>query len=474
MRLFEMLVNPLRPTAATFLTPSSNCSIWSLGAALLIAVAWLAYRRKQRRRRLSASLIVCAVFSRRVLLHRSTRADLAYCALSLMFLGAVIGWAVVSTSWIGDCVANFLANHLGERTPQAARRRARRGAHARALPRLRPRLLRRPHAQASDSGAVGIAQDPPFGGSPDPAGQLPRPSARFADPRQHALAVHRRRGGRGDLRSGPAGDVVPHVRRQRADGPLHLSDGATAAHADLDPVHRRLGARLHEPRPPPAAPFRRPGPLQLQHGREPRAVGLARGQPAPAVRAIAAAQVRRFGLRSRPARRVRPRRRAGGEVPCGSGVVAYSAGTAASFAGRAFGRGAGFGRSGAGSSSDWPNRRLNRRQESRPTSSSTVNAAGTKTSDKSVDMMRPPVTAIAIGERKPPPAPRPSAEGIMPKQAESGARAGRRAAEEWAKASNPVCTRARRRPSSSTKSGRRSISPACRRNAGRGTCVRRR
>ncbi len=119
MRLFEMLVNPLRPTAATFLTPSSNCSIWSLGAALLIAVAWLAYRRKQRRRRLSASLIVCAVFSRRVLLHRSTRADLAYCALSLMFLGAVIGWAVVSTSWIGDCVANFLANHLGERTPQA-------------------------------------------------------------------------------------------------------------------------------------------------------------------------------------------------------------------------------------------------------------------------------------------------------------------------------------------------------------------
>ncbi len=50
----------------------------------------------------------------------------------------------------------------------------------------------------------------------------------------------------------------------------------------------------------------------------------------------------------------------------------------------------------------------------RPTSSITVNTAGTKTSDSSVDMIRPPITAIAIGERKPPPSPRPSAEGNMP------------------------------------------------------------
>ena len=60
-----------------------------------------------------------AVFLRRVLLHRSTRADLVYCVASLATFGAILGWAIVSTSWIGDGVAAFLATHFGERTPQA-------------------------------------------------------------------------------------------------------------------------------------------------------------------------------------------------------------------------------------------------------------------------------------------------------------------------------------------------------------------
>ena len=118
MRPVEMLFSPLRPVAATFLTPSSICSIWSLGAALLIAVAWLAYRRRQRGRRLSASLIVRAVFARRVLLHRSTLADLVYCVASLMTFGAILGWAVVSTSWINDGVVAFLTRHFGDRSPE--------------------------------------------------------------------------------------------------------------------------------------------------------------------------------------------------------------------------------------------------------------------------------------------------------------------------------------------------------------------
>ena len=60
-----------------------------------------------------------ALFLRRVLLHRSTRADLVYCVASLATFGAILGWAIVSTSWIGDGVAAFLATHFGERTPQA-------------------------------------------------------------------------------------------------------------------------------------------------------------------------------------------------------------------------------------------------------------------------------------------------------------------------------------------------------------------
>jgi sterol desaturase/sphingolipid hydroxylase (fatty acid hydroxylase superfamily) len=120
MTIVQTLLSPLRPTAATFLSPSSICSIYSLAAALLIAFAWLAYRRRRRNRRIRVGTLIRAVLSRRVLLHRSTLADVAFCIFSLATLGAILGWAVVSTSWISDGVAAFLASRLGARAhPQA-------------------------------------------------------------------------------------------------------------------------------------------------------------------------------------------------------------------------------------------------------------------------------------------------------------------------------------------------------------------
>jgi hypothetical protein len=47
MTLLETLLSLLKPAAATLLQPSSICSIYSLAAALMIAFAWLAYRRKR-------------------------------------------------------------------------------------------------------------------------------------------------------------------------------------------------------------------------------------------------------------------------------------------------------------------------------------------------------------------------------------------------------------------------------------------
>jgi sterol desaturase/sphingolipid hydroxylase (fatty acid hydroxylase superfamily) len=116
MSLVETLLSPLRPTVATFLSPSSICSIYSLAGALLIAFAWFAYRRKQRNRRIRMRTLIRAVLSRRVLFHRSTLADIVYCIFSLATLGAIIGWAVVSTSWISDGVATILAGRLGPRS----------------------------------------------------------------------------------------------------------------------------------------------------------------------------------------------------------------------------------------------------------------------------------------------------------------------------------------------------------------------
>ena len=119
MTLLATILSPFRSIAATFLAPSSNCSIWSLGAALVLALGWLALQRKRRGRRLRPSVLWRALFPRRALLHRSTRADLVYTVLSLMALGAILGWAVVSTRSVGDGVAAFLAARFGERTPAA-------------------------------------------------------------------------------------------------------------------------------------------------------------------------------------------------------------------------------------------------------------------------------------------------------------------------------------------------------------------
>jgi sterol desaturase/sphingolipid hydroxylase (fatty acid hydroxylase superfamily) len=113
MTFVQTLLSPLEPAAATLLTPSSICSIYSLGFATLVAFAWLAWRRRRRDRPVVLKMLARAVFSRRVLLHRSTFADLVYCVIGLATLGGIIGWAVVSTSWISDGVAALLTRGLG-------------------------------------------------------------------------------------------------------------------------------------------------------------------------------------------------------------------------------------------------------------------------------------------------------------------------------------------------------------------------
>ena len=113
MTLAQTLLSPLRPVVGTLLSPSSICSIYSLAAMVLIAFAWLAWRRKSRGRPVALRTLARAILSRRVLLHRSTFADLAYCVIGLATLGAILGWAVLSTSWISDGVVALLTRSLG-------------------------------------------------------------------------------------------------------------------------------------------------------------------------------------------------------------------------------------------------------------------------------------------------------------------------------------------------------------------------
>jgi sterol desaturase/sphingolipid hydroxylase (fatty acid hydroxylase superfamily) len=113
LTVVETLLVPLKPAVATLLAPASICSVYSLAAAFAIAFGWLAVRRARRGRRLGPRTLARAVLSRRVFLHRSTFADLAYCVIGLATFDAILGWAVISTSWISDGVAALLARPLG-------------------------------------------------------------------------------------------------------------------------------------------------------------------------------------------------------------------------------------------------------------------------------------------------------------------------------------------------------------------------
>ena len=184
---------PAQPAVATLLSPSSICSIYSLGlrGSHRLRLACLAAEESRSTGRAQDAGA------------RDFRAPGPAASLDLRRPRLLRHWAcdfgrdprLGRRLDIMDQRRRRRASDARPR-PRAAMARARldaqRHAHARALSRLRARLLRRPHAQAPRSGAMGAAQGAPLGRSADAAGQLPRPPARFADPRQQSRAVHRR------------------------------------------------------------------------------------------------------------------------------------------------------------------------------------------------------------------------------------------------------------------------------------------
>src|SRR5579862_7041244 len=64
--------------------------------------------------------IARAIFSRRIILHRSTRADVCYFLLNALAFGALIGWTCLSSGTIAKAVSGALENSFGARSPVAA------------------------------------------------------------------------------------------------------------------------------------------------------------------------------------------------------------------------------------------------------------------------------------------------------------------------------------------------------------------
>ena len=229
-------------------------------------------------------------------MHRSTFADLAYCVIGLATLGGIIGWAVVSTSWISDGVAALLTRLLGPppqpHAPDFALNAARtillflgyelgfffdhtlkhripalwelhRAHHSAEV--LTPLVNFRVHPLNSLILANNLALFiGVIGGAARYA--LGRNAASFTLFDQNVLML------------------------------LYIYLTAQLQHSEIwIPFTGIMGARVHEPGAPSVAPFRRSRAFQLQSRREPRDLGLARGQLAHALGRAAASCVRRLG-----------------------------------------------------------------------------------------------------------------------------------------------------------------------------------
>jgi sterol desaturase/sphingolipid hydroxylase (fatty acid hydroxylase superfamily) len=112
MSVWTFLSDKLHPV---LLSPGSNFSIYSLAAGFCVGFGFLAWRRKQRRGHVRLATLARAFFSRRLLLDRSTKADLFYFGVNVFVTGLLIGWACLATGQVADFTQGALVDRFGFR-----------------------------------------------------------------------------------------------------------------------------------------------------------------------------------------------------------------------------------------------------------------------------------------------------------------------------------------------------------------------
>ncbi len=103
--------------ARVLLSQGAGFSLTSLGAALLIAAAVIAWRRLRRNRPLRAGTLWRALFPAWLVRHASLHADIAYFGFNVFVYGLIFGWAVVSYKFLSGVVADGLAAGFGTLAP---------------------------------------------------------------------------------------------------------------------------------------------------------------------------------------------------------------------------------------------------------------------------------------------------------------------------------------------------------------------
>ena len=99
------------------LSLGSHFSATSLAAALVIAALFFAWQRVKRGRRLRWRVLARALFPKRIVRHRSTRADIGYLLFNVFLSGIVFGWAVLTYQAITNTIITALVSIFGPVAP---------------------------------------------------------------------------------------------------------------------------------------------------------------------------------------------------------------------------------------------------------------------------------------------------------------------------------------------------------------------
>jgi sterol desaturase/sphingolipid hydroxylase (fatty acid hydroxylase superfamily) len=120
MYIFEPQIEKLEQAGALLLSPGSILSIPQLAVAFGMAASFLAVRQKHRRGAAQPRAIWRAIFSRRLIFHRSVYADVLYYLINTFAVGGLIGWGFFSGSQMTEFVTGALRGTFGSITPSQA------------------------------------------------------------------------------------------------------------------------------------------------------------------------------------------------------------------------------------------------------------------------------------------------------------------------------------------------------------------
>lgn len=120
LTIFERVGTHVVGTLKTaLLHPGSSFSLASLLTALLIALLFLGYKHRNRKRPVPLRVLLRAIFPRRIVASRTLKADVGFFLFNTFIITSMLGWALLSSHVVSGAVTGGLTGLFGALSPSS-------------------------------------------------------------------------------------------------------------------------------------------------------------------------------------------------------------------------------------------------------------------------------------------------------------------------------------------------------------------